>query len=153
MARMHSRKGGKSGSKRPSVKTPPKWVRYKKGEVEKLVVKFAEEGHSSPKIGNILRDKFGIPLVQNITGKTITQIMKENDVYPKMPEDIFNMLRKSVSLRDHLAKNKKDNTSKRGLHLLESKVRRLGKYYVRENVLPPDWKYDPDKVKLVIQQK
>lgn len=150
---MHSRKKGRAGSKRPSTKTIPKWVRYKKEEIEKIVIKLAKEGNSTSKVGSILRDQFGVPSVKLITGKTISQILKEEKIYPKYPEDILNLLKKSVNLRDHLEKNKGDSNSKRGLELLESKIRRLGKYYVRRKVLPPDWKYDPEKAKLLVQQK
>ena len=143
MARLHARKRGKAGSKRPSRKTAPKWIRYKKDEVEKLVIKLAKEGNSTSMIGLILRDQFGIPLVKKITGKTISEIMKENNLYPELPEDLFNLLKQAVNLRNHLEKNKSDYTSKRGLELLESKIRRLGKYYVREKVLPEDWVYSP----------
>lgn len=153
MARIHARKRGKAGSKRPSTKTTPRWVRYKKNEIEKLVIKLAKEGNSTSKIGLILRDQFGIPSVKVVTGKTISEIMKENKIYPRFPEDLFNLLEQSVNLRDHLEKNKTDYTSKRGLELLESKIRRLGKYYVRKKVLPEDWRYDPDKAKLLVQQK
>lgn len=153
MARIHARRRGKSGSKRPLGKTSPRWVKYKKGEIEKLIVKLAKEGKSSSEIGMILRDQFGIPLVKRATKKTITQIMKENKIYPKFPEDLFDLFEQAVNLRDHFAKNKKDYISKRGLELLESKIRRLGKYYVKKGVLPQDWNYEPDKVKLLIQQK
>lgn len=153
MARIHARRKGKSGSKRPLGKTSPRWVKYKKNEVEKLILKYAKEGKSSSEIGMILRDQFGVPLIKRLTGKTITEIMKENNVYPKFPEDLFNLFKQAVNLRDHLKKNRKDYTSKRGLELLESKIRRLGKYYIREKVLPEDWKYNPDKIKLLIQQK
>ncbi len=153
MARMYARKKGKAGSKKPLGKTSPRWVKYKKSEIEKLVVKFAKEEKSSSEIGMILRDQFGIPLVKRVTGKTIAQMMKENKLYPKFPEDLFNLFEKSVSLRDHLTKNKKDYTSKRGLELLESKIRRLGKYYMKRGVLPENWKYQPDKVKLLIQER
>jgi small subunit ribosomal protein S15 len=153
MARMHSKKRGKSGSKRPSIKTIPKWVRYKKAEIEEIVVKLAKEGNSTSKIGLMLRDQFGIPSVKLLTGKTISQIMKNEKIYPKLPEDLFNLLKQTVNLRNHMEKNKADYTSKRGLELLESKIRRLGKYYVRNKILPLDWKYDPEKVKLLVQQK
>jgi len=153
MARMHSRKRGRAGSKKPSSKTVPKWVRYKKEEIEKIVIKLAKEGNSTAKVGLILRDQFGIPSVKLMTGKTISHIFKEEKIYPTYPEDILNLLKKSVNLRDHLEKNKGDSTSKKGLELLESKIRRLGKYYVRKKVLPPDWKYEPEKVKLLVQQK
>jgi len=29
----------------------------------------------------------------------------------------------------------------------------LGKYYVKNKVLPEDWKYDPEKAKLLVQEK
>ena len=152
MARLHARKRGKAGSKKPSRKTPPKWVRYKKNEIEKLVLKFAKEGNSSSMIGLVLRDQFGVPSVKKITGKTISEIMEENDVYPKLPEDLFNLLKQAVNLRDHLEKHKKDYTSKRGLELLESKIRRLGKYYVKKKILPEGWRYSPEKAKLIVQK-
>jgi len=152
MARIHARKKGKAGSKRPSTKTIPRWVRYKKNEIEKLVIKLAKEGNSTSRIGSILRDQFGIPSVKIVTSKTISEIMKENETYPKFPEDLFNLLKQAVSLRDHLQKNKRDYTSKRGLELLESKIRRLAKYYVRRGILPEDWQYSPEKAKLLIQK-
>jgi len=100
----------------------------------------------------ILRDQFGIPYVKLITNETVSQILKRNEIYPKFPEDLFNLLKQAVNLRDHLEKNKKDYTSKRGLELLESKIRRLGKYYSRKGILPEDWKYSPEKTKLLIQK-
>ena len=148
---MHARKKGKAGSKKPSTKTTQRWVRYKKGEVEELVVKLAKEGNTSSTIGLILRDQYGIPSVKNMTDKDISQIMKENNVYPEIPEDLLNLLKQAVNLREHLKKNKTDYTSKRGLELLESKIRRLGKYYDKEGILP-GWRYDPEKAKLIVQK-
>lgn len=153
MARMYARKRGKHGSKKPPIKIPPRWVKYKKEEVEKLVVKLAKERYSSAMIGTILRDQFGIPDVKAITGKSISQIMKENHLYPQIPEDLLNLLKKAVSLREHLETHKKDKHSKHGLELLESKIRRLIKYYIRKGVLPEEWKYEPERAKLLIQQK
>ena len=153
MARIHARRKGKSGSTRPMGKGSPRWVSYKKQEIEKLIVKYAKEGKSSSEIGMILRDQFGIPLTKRVTGKGISGIMRKNQVYPKFPEDLFNLFKQAVNLREHLVRDRKDYTSKRGLELLESKIRRLGKYYVKRKVLPEDWKYDPDRVKLLIQQK
>jgi small subunit ribosomal protein S15 len=151
LARIHARKKGKAGSKKPSTRTTPKWVRYKKNEVEELVIKFAKEGHSSAKIGLILRDQFGIPSVKDMIDKDISDIMKENKLYPEIPEDLLNLLKQAVDLRDHLKRNKKDYTSKRNLELLESKIRRLGKYYDKKGILP-GWRYDPEKAKLIVQR-
>jgi len=146
---MHSRKKGKAGSKKPSMQA--KWVEYNDKEIERLVLKLNKDGLATADIGRILRDQYGIPSVKSVTKKTIIQILEENSLLPKMPEDLFNLLKKTVTLRDHLAKNKKDYTSKHGLELLESKIRRLVKYYVRENRLPKDFAYEPERAKLLVE--
>ena len=152
MARVYSRKKGKHGSKKPPIKIVPKWVKYKKSDVEKLVVDLAKEKYNSAVIGIILRDRYGIPDVKTLTGKTIVKIMKENKLYPDMPEDMLYLLKKAVILREHMTKNKGDASSKKGLEHLESKIRRLGKYYVREGKLPKDWSYSPEEAKLIVQK-
>lgn len=149
MARMHARKRGKSGSKKPMIDA--QWVSYDAKEVEKLVLKLRKEGMTQAMIGMTLRDQYGIPSVKTITKKTIKQILKENESLPQIPEDMLNMLRKAVNLRNHLVTERKDYTSKHGLELLESKIRRLGKYYIRRKELPANWKYDPERAKLIVQ--
>ncbi len=152
MARMYSRKKGRHGSKHPPYKLVPKWVEYKKDQIEDLVIKLAKERHSSAQIGQILRDQYGIPDVKTITKKSISKIMEENKLYPEIPEELMSLLKKVVSLNEHLTRNKKDKLSKRGLRNLESKIRRLGKYYSRIGKLPKDWKYKPEEVKLIVQK-
>ena len=149
MARMHSRKKGKSRSKKPMV--PAQWVTYKPEEVERLVVKLGKDGLSTAMIGKTLRDQYGIPSVKTVAGKTVAKIIGENQMSPKIPEDLMNLLKKTVNLREHMGKNKKDSTSKRGLELLESKVRRLVKYYVSRKKLPAQYRYDPERAKLTVQ--
>jgi len=146
---MHARRKGKSGSTRPPRKTPPEWVRYTPEEVEALVVKLAKEGHPPSMIGIILRDQYGIPLVKQITGKKITQILREHGLAPEIPEDLQNLIRRAVNLRMHLEEHPKDIHSRRGLQLIESKIHRLVKYYKRVGKLPSDWKYEPEKVRLI----
>lgn len=148
---MYARTRGKSGSKKPISKKPPSWVDYKKSEVDALVLKLRKQGHESAMIGTILRDEYGIPSVKNITGKKITKILKENNSYTKFPEDLLNLLKKVVKLDEHLKENKKDVHSKRGMELTESKIRRLVKYYKKRKVLPEDWKYKRENVKLIVE--
>lgn len=149
MARMYARKKGKSGSKKPLTKAT--WVEYSAEEVEQLVLKLAKEGYSSAMIGLILRDQYGIPSVRDVTGKKITKILAEHGLAPKIPEDLFNLLKRAVNLRKHLEVHRKDKHSRRGLELIESKIRRLAKYYIRKGKLPKDWKYDPEKAKIWVQ--
>lgn len=146
---MHSRKKGRASSKKPTAIA--KWVEYNDKEVERLVLKLRKDGLNAAGIGRILRDQYGIASVKNITKKTIVQILEENELASKIPEDLYNLLKKAVKLRDHLTKYKKDYTSKHGLELLESKIRRLIKYYVREGKLPKDFAYEPERAKLLVE--
>ncbi len=143
MARLYSSKRGSSGSTRPVSKKPPMWCKYRPEEIEALVVKLAREGNNPDTIGVILRDRYGVPLVKPIVGKTITQILESSGAGLKMPEDLSSLLRKADALRKHLEKNREDYASKRSLALVESKVHRLVKYYRDLGVIPPDWKYQP----------
>lgn len=149
MARIHSRRKGKAGSKRPLATA--KWVGYKDKEVERLVIKLRKDGLQAAEIGKILRDQYGIPSVRDITRKAITQILEESSLVPEIPQDLLNLLRRAVKLRGHMNKNKKDYTSKHGLELLESKIRRLVKYYVRKKRLPADFVYEPERAKLLVE--
>ena len=152
MARMHARRKGKSGSKKPASKVPPKWVEKSPEEVEKLVVELAKQGHSTAMIGLILRDQYGIPDVRAVTGKKILTILKEHNLAPPIPEDLANLIRKAIRVRRHLEKNKKDMHNKVALERIESKIKRLVKYYKREGVLPPDWRYSPEKAAILVKR-
>ena len=150
MARMYSRKRGKSGSKKPMTKKAG-WVKARPKEIEEKIVKLAKEGHTAAQIGLILRDQHGIPSTRLVTEEKISSVMKRNDVYPELPEDMFNLIKRAVNLASHLEKNNRDYISKRGLELTESKIRRMAKYYKKENLLPGDWKWNPEKAKLMIR--
>ncbi len=140
---------GKSHSTRPVSKRLPSWCRYTAEEVEALVIKLAKEGNNPSKIGTVLRDQYGIPLVKPVIGKSVAKAMAEAGLALPTPEDLAVLLRKASSLRAHLEKNPKDLHNKRALQLIEAKIHRLSNYYKRENVLPPDWKYEPKVASLV----
>ncbi|MBN2053060.1 30S ribosomal protein S15 [Candidatus Woesearchaeota archaeon] len=151
MARMHSGGKGKSRSTKPSKKVVPSWLKYKQKEIELLIVKFAKEGKSPSQIGIYLRDEYGIPDVKTITKKRISDILEEKKLLKEVPEDLMALIRKAVLVRKHLGENKHDMSAKRGLILTESKIKRLTKYYRRTGRLPLTWKYDPEKIKLVVE--
>lgn len=148
---MHSRKRGKSGSKRPVKREKRSWVRYSAKEVEQLTVKLAKQGLSVSQIGIRLRDSYGIPDVKAITNKKISKILKENELLPKIPEDLSALIIKDIKLMKHREVHKKDKTVKRGIELTESKIRRLAKYYKSRGILPKDWNYDRTKAKLLVE--
>lgn len=152
MARLYSRKKGKSGSKRPSQRVKPVWVTYDEKIVEQLVLKLAKTGKTASQIGIELRDMYGIPDVQAITKKSITTILLEHKLQGKLPDDLKALIKNDIALMKHLEMNKKDMPAQRGLRLLESKIGRLAKYYKRTNLLPVDWRYDRSKAKILIEQ-
>jgi small subunit ribosomal protein S15 len=152
MARMHSRAKGKSGSHKPVKKVVPGWLKYSPKEVELLVVKYAKEDMKASIIGLHLRDQYGIPSIKLVTGKSVSQILKEKHVEPELPEDLMALIRKSVLLTKHMEENKKDYSSKRGLYLTNSKINRLVKHYKATKKLPQDWKYNPERFKMYAQQ-
>ena len=150
MSRMHSGAKGKSGSKKP-IKKVPSWAPFKEKEVEKLIVKYAKAGKSSSKIGLLLRDAYGINSVKALTGKTVTAVLDENKLTKELPEDVLNLIKKIILVKQHLEKNKQDQTAKRGIILTTSKINRLVKYYKRSKRLPADWKLDMTRLKMYLE--
>lgn len=147
---MHSRKGGRSGSVRPVRTGAPNWVSIGEQELVDMIVQFSKEGNSPSKIGIILRDQYGIPDVQQITGKKLSKMLADGGVPMEIPEDLQNLVKKAVSLRKHLESHKKDFGNKHSLLLTESKIRRLVKYYTASGRLAKGWRYDPEKAKLLV---
>ncbi len=143
LARLYTSKRGRSGSTRPVSKRPPAWCKYAPEEVQALVLKLAREGNTPGTIGVLLRDRYGIPLVKHITGKTITKILSEAGQPLRMPLDLEELLVKANALRKHLDRHKKDYPNKRSLANVESKIHRLVKYYKSLGRLQTDWKYTP----------
>ncbi|MEK6923303.1 MAG: 30S ribosomal protein S15 [Nanoarchaeota archaeon] len=145
MSRLHSGRKGKSRSRKPLTESLPDWVSYKPEEAVSLVLKLAKEGNKPSTIGLLLRDKYQIPDFQKLTGKNITVVLKENKTAPELPEDLNSLVVRAFHVKKHMETHKKDNVSKRGLQLIESKINRLAKYYKRSNVLPTHWKYTQEK--------
>lgn len=148
MARMHSRKHGRSGSHKPEKKRPA-WLMYEPEEIEKLIIKLAKEGKTNSQIGLTLRDQYGVPDVRSL-GMRVSKIA-EREVKKEVPDDIYNLIRKAVQLHKHLVANHHDAKAIHGMELLESKIRRLGKYYARNGKLPGNWKYSIEQAKLLVK--
>jgi len=150
MARQYSRKRGKSGSKKPLKVVKKGWLRYSDKEIEALTVRIAKQGNKCSKIGLILRDVYGVPDVKIVTGKSISKILKENNLGSKLPEDLTALILKDIAIMKHLEANKKDMPSLRGLTLTESKIRKLAKYYKKTGKLSQDWVFRRENAKLLL---
>jgi small subunit ribosomal protein S15 len=152
MARIYARRKGKSGSKRPITrKSHPDWSSLNPREVESRILELAKSGKSSSEIGTVLRDQYAVPDVKLATGKKILKILEANNFKSTIPEDLTNLIKTSLQIRKHLNKNKKDLKNNKNLQLTESKIRRLIKYYIKQDKLPKDWKYSPEQAKLMFE--
>jgi small subunit ribosomal protein S15 len=152
MARMHARRKGKSGSKKPLVKEKPAWVTMSEKEITETVVKLAKTGNSQAVIGTTLRDQYAVPNVKLVTGKSVTKILEKNNIKFDIPTDLRDLIKKAVNLSKHSASNPKDKSNKRGMHLIEAKIRRLVRYYKKNNVLPDDWNYSLENARLLLSR-
>ncbi len=151
MGRIHARRKGRSGSRRPFRTEKPEWVDMTEEEVIGKVISLSKEGYSQSMIGTILRDEYGVPNVKLVTGKSIGKILEENGLAPTIPEDLMALMRKAVKINSHLASHPKDLGNKRGLQLVEAKIRRLVKYYKRVGKLPENWKYSLKEAELLVK--
>jgi small subunit ribosomal protein S13e len=66
-----------------------------------------------------------------VTGNKILRILKKHGAAPNLPEDLYHLIKKAVSIRRHMEKNRKDKDSKFRLILTESRIHRLARYYRR----------------------
>ena len=130
-------------------KQHPDWSALNPREVESRAVELAKSGKSTSEIGIILRDQYAVPDIRIATGKRLTKVLEENEVKPEVPEDLRNLINRASQLKKHLDEHKKDFKNKRGLQILESKIRGLEKYYSSQGRLPKDWKYTTEQAKLM----
>ena len=151
MARLHSPGRGKSGSTKPMVDKAPEWSNTDAKEVTELILSLAAEGHNPTTIGTILRDQHAVPDVRLVLGKRLGQVLAENEITPKYPEDMRRLMRRALRLIDHLESNRKERHNSRQLELTESKIRRLSRYYKGRGQLDAEWTYKRAELRLMVE--
>eukprot|EP00993_Chasmostoma_nieuportense_P004896 NODE_5544_length_640_cov_604.592593_g5380_i0.p1 GENE.NODE_5544_length_640_cov_604.592593_g5380_i0~~NODE_5544_length_640_cov_604.592593_g5380_i0.p1 ORF type:complete len:152 (+),score=23.75 NODE_5544_length_640_cov_604.592593_g5380_i0:78-533(+) len=142
MGRMHSNGKGISGSVCPYRRTAPNWLKTSAREVVQQIRNMSRKGTTPSQIGIALRDTHGVGSVKAVTGRKILRILKHNGIAPQIPEDLYHLIKKAVTVRKHLEKSRKDQCAKFRLILIESRIHRLSRYYKRVKQLPPKWKYE-----------
>ena len=133
------------------VDSAPEWSNTDEKEVTELILSLSAEGHSTAAIGTILRDQHAVPDVRLVLGKRIGQVLAENDISPKYPEDMMSLMRRALRLIDHLESNRKDRHNARQLELTESKIRPLATYYMNEGQLESGWAYKREQLRLMVE--
>lgn len=129
MGRVHSNGKGISKSVKPSHRTPHKWFKKTAEELEEHACKLSKKGCPPSQIGVILCDTHGVSSVKSTTGTKILLLFKCNGLSPEVPEDLYNLIKKAVSVRKHLQTNRSDNDAKFRLILVESRIHRLTRHY------------------------
>jgi len=142
MGRMYGRGKGMAKSSIPYKNKPPRWFTVDFNEVVRQIEALAKKGYKPSQIGVILRDNFAIPQSRLITGAKILRVLKKKGLAPEIPEDLYHLMKRAVSIRKHIEKNKRDKDSKYRLILVESKIHRLVRYYKLTKQIPSNWRYD-----------
>jgi len=151
MARLHSKKKGKSGTKRPKSKSAPEWVGMKPSEMKEVILKMAREKVPPAKIGLVFRDQYAVPNLRASLGMTVKEFLVKEKAGPEYPEDLINLIKKAVRMSGHMKASKNDVHNKVKLGHVESKINRLVKYYSEKGELPAGWKYNREKAALLVK--
>jgi small subunit ribosomal protein S15 len=141
MSRIHSGRKGRAGSHRPYPLVKPEWVTTSSEEVVEQAVALSKSGQSAALVGLTLRDQHGIPSSRAVTGKRLAVVLSEKGIRPEIPDDLQALLKRVVHLQRHLTTHPKDLSNRRGLALMESRIRRLARYYRQRRRLPENWRY------------
>jgi len=141
MARIHSHRHGKSHQTRPPSKTNPGWVTTTPDEARSTILKLAKEGVTPSRIGQTLRDDYGVPLVKSLLGKSVGEVLSEGKAAPKLPQDLQDLIDRALRVQKHLQSHKSDRKNVHSLELVEAKIYRLSKYYKERGMLSGDFKY------------
>jgi small subunit ribosomal protein S15 len=151
MSRIHSGRKGRSGSHRPYPITKPEWVTITPEELVEQAVQLSKSGRSAAQVGLQLRDSFGVPSSRAVTGKRLEVVLSDAGVRTEIPDDLQALLKRVVHLQRHLETHPKDLANRRGLSLMESRIRRLARYYRQRRRLPETWRYSARAAALQVE--
>jgi len=150
MARMYGKGKGISRSALPFKRSVPTWCKTPATDIVKTILQFSRKGMMPSQIGVTLRDQTGIPRVKAVTDNTIVRILRKAGMAPEIPEDLYCLMRKAVSIRKHMERNRSDKDAKFRLILVESKIHRLARYYKSHKKIAPTWKYTAAKASTAV---
>ncbi len=151
MSRVHSGHKGRAGSHRPYPLTKPEWVSTPTEEAVEQAVQLAKGGRPAAQIGQVLRDSYGFPSSRAVTGKRLGVLLSEKGLRPEIPDDLQALLKRVVHLQQHLKTHPKDLANRRGLSLMESRIRRLARYYRQRRRIPESWRYSAASAALQVE--
>ncbi|KAG9393817.1 Ribosomal protein S15 [Carpediemonas membranifera] len=142
MGRMHSNGKGVAQSAIPYNRSAPEWAKMTTEELNTIIAGMARKGVNPSRIGTILRDQHGVGQIHAVTGNKIVRMLRSQGLAPEIPEDLYMMIKRAVSIRKHIERNPRDKDSKYRLILIESRIHRLSRYYRATKKVAPSFKYE-----------
>lgn len=123
-----------------------------KKEIYDQIEDLTKKGKTTAEIGLVLKQKYGVKSVLQVTGKKIGKIQTELELKKdKLPDELLYLIKKSVKLIKHREENKKDTSAKRGYQKTVSKINRLRKYNIKKKRIDGAWRYSDDSAKLLVK--
>jgi len=103
----------------------PVWLKYSEEEVKSIILKLANKGLTSEKIGLTLRDQYGIPKVKLYNLK-IKKVIEEKGKFEE--PTIKNLEIKLDKIVKHYKKNKGDKKAERSMIITKAKFKKIKEY-------------------------
>ena len=150
MGRMHNNGKGISRRTLPYSRAAPAWTKMEARQVKETIFGMARKGFFPSQIGLVLRDSHAVAQTRSITGAKVLRILKAGGLGPRLPEDLYHLIKKAVTIRKHLTVFRKDKDAKFRLILVESRIHRLARYYRSKRQLPPNWRYDSSNASTLV---
>ena len=107
----------------------PVWLKYSEDEVKAIIIKLANKGLTSEKIGLTLRDQYGIPKVKLFNLK-IRKVLQEQNKFED--PSVKNLNLKLENVIKHYSKNKQDKKAERSLIITRAKLKKRKDYNTRK---------------------
>jgi small subunit ribosomal protein S15 len=107
----------------------PVWLKYTEKEVEAIILKLADKGMTSEKIGLTLRDQYGIPKTK-IYNIKISKVLKEKGKF--VEPTTTNLKAKLEKVIGHYKKNKQDKKAERSLIITKAKLKKREDYATKK---------------------
>ena len=96
----------------------PTWLKYTENEVRAIILKLANKGLTSEKIGLVLKNQYGIPKVK------LYKIKIKNVLDNFQEPTIINLEKKVEKINQHFKKNKGDKKAERALTITKAKLKK-----------------------------
>jgi len=112
-------------SKKSEKNEKPLWLRYTQEEVKAIIIKLANKGLTSEKIGLVLRDRYGIPKI-SLYGLKIKQVLEEKEKFQE--PTVINLKNKLDKIIKHYEKHKHDKRAERSLIITRSQLKKREDY-------------------------